>query len=627
VALAGVRAARPVVDAQADHDRLAHGTASFEEFWAKRGYDWREVMAQQAAEKVRSTGSASSSGSRRSTRSRKRSPTRRPPMSRSSRRRLRAERAKVAATPPVTASPLRLTASAVPATIRAEEGEGKGLPTFQGVAYTGAPMIPAGWGQIIVDLDGVKVPSQHRPALRQHDDNQIVGHTTAVKVDGDGIHVAGSFSGERQHADKVTVPARNGFQWQMSIGAEPIRTEYLDAGQTATVNGREVTGPMTISRETELKEVSFVPLGADGFTSASVSALKGATPMNDKAVLKYLRAGGSLNAAKYADADIDKMSDGEAKAALKECMAAADDADSTPVDEKADAKAAAGAAAIKAAAAKATDEAIQASREKAAAEAQRVTDIKARITRHVAGPVEIEVDGKKVDLERHAVVAGWAPDQVELHALRAGRPSAGPHFYSPSDPILNEAVIEAAVFDALRDQFKLFDSDFYKFGEDGKRRVPLREEKRITAELNARYTDQVRQAAHTRFKGRIGLQQLLTTLAAANGYRGPATFNDPGAGARSPPTWRGRSAPTGLHGQHPGDARQRAEQVPAAGLHVHRTGVPDFCAGAAGEGPEADEERPALRRLRVPAAEPGGKSSTGPSGTTPTRTRPPCRPG
>ena len=41
----------PVVDATAEHDRLAHGTLTYREFWARRGYDWRDVMAQQAAER------------------------------------------------------------------------------------------------------------------------------------------------------------------------------------------------------------------------------------------------------------------------------------------------------------------------------------------------------------------------------------------------------------------------------------------------------------------------------------------------------------------------------------------------------------------------------------------------
>ncbi|WP_439631464.1 HK97 family phage prohead protease [Gemmata sp.] len=152
--------------------------------------------------------------------------------------------------------------------------DGAKLATFTGVAYTGAPMQPGGWyGQIILDLDGIVVPKQQRPALRQHDHEKIVGHTTAVKVTPDGIKVTGVFSGQDSpHAREIIALAKNGFEWQMSVGANPLRTEFLESGETAEVNGREITGPITISRETELGEVSFVPLGADGDTSADVTA-------------------------------------------------------------------------------------------------------------------------------------------------------------------------------------------------------------------------------------------------------------------------------------------------------------------------------------------------------------------
>lgn len=41
----------PVVDAQADHDRRAQGTLTDREFWARRGYDWRDVYQQLADER------------------------------------------------------------------------------------------------------------------------------------------------------------------------------------------------------------------------------------------------------------------------------------------------------------------------------------------------------------------------------------------------------------------------------------------------------------------------------------------------------------------------------------------------------------------------------------------------
>ena len=157
----------------------------------------------------------------------------------------------------------------------AAEGEAK-LASFRGVAYTGAPMRPMGWwADVIIDLDGVQVPSGQRPALRQHDHEQIVGHTTRIAVDGDGIKVAGVFSGQQEHVDGVVVPARNGFPWQLSVGADPVRTEFLEAGETDEVNGRKVAGPLTISRETLIGEFSFVPLGADRDTSVDVAASRG----------------------------------------------------------------------------------------------------------------------------------------------------------------------------------------------------------------------------------------------------------------------------------------------------------------------------------------------------------------
>jgi len=439
-------------------------------------------------------------------------------------------------------TPRELKLCAASAAIRIEaasEQAGKKLGTFEGTAYTGAPMRPEGWWTpIIVDLAGVKVPSQHRPVLRQHDHQQIVGHSTQVAIDENkGVTVAGVLSGEQQHVDKVAVPAANGFQWQLSIGASPIRTEFLEAGEETVVNGRTVTGPLTISRETELGEISFVPLGADGDTSATVNASKG-KPMKSRfhAALKTLLIqpdGKPVEGGKYTAAEIDEMDADEARAALKECMSAsADDDDDDDDDTEKKSKSARAKALIAE-----SEKFLSDLNAKAAKQLQRQSDITAAVAKH--GVAEVELDGEdgkklKVNLAAHAIANDWSVDRAELVAIKASRPGRGVGVpgglgYSTTTPEVNSAVLECAVFDALRGQFKLFDSDFYKMGDDGKRRCSVGEEKRITAELNARYPDQVRQAAHTHFRGRIGLQQLLTTLAAGNGYRGPQTFNDPGS--------------------------------------------------------------------------------------------------
>lgn len=438
--------------------------------------------------------------------------------------------------------PKAFTATGGPAVIAAAEGEGdkKKLGTFSGRAYTGVPMRPQGWyTPVIIDLDGVRA-KQNRPALRQHDHEQIVGHTTKVKVatgaDG-GIDVEGLFSGQDEHVAKVVEPAQKGFQWQYSVGANPVRTEYLETGEETEVNGRTWSGPLVISRETELGEVSFVPLGADDNTSAVVSASqrKGSPMFRFRKMLKAARLDNPVLAAKYSDEDVDKMDEKEAKAALKECMKGDGDEDDdedkkkkkaeAEDDKKAEARVAKGIEA-------ATQKGIEAARKAQADEHVRISDIRARVARHGVTTVEIESDGKKgkVDLVAHAIAAGWSPDTAELHALRSARPGAGvggPHLHFPTRPEVSDAVIECAVFQAAQHEFRLFDDDFYA-GTAERGPLPARYKRQLQGDLKARYTDQVQQAAHTNFKGRIGLQQMLTRLAAANGYTGSEVIRDDG---------------------------------------------------------------------------------------------------
>lgn len=437
----------------------------------------------------------------------------------------------------------------------ADANEPDKLKTFSGIGYTGQPMKPMGWyDPIIVDLQGVRISSQHRPILRQHDHEQIVGHSTSVKVTKAGIEFEGVFSGQPEHVEKVTIPAKNGFKWQMSIGANPLRTSFLASGEKATVNGREVVGPLTISHETEIGECSFVPLGADGDTSAvvSASASKKGTSMNKfllKAAMAQLRASGKISAAKYSDEDVDAMDEDTAKSALKKCMKAEDDppgksADDDDDDDKKKADASS-MAAFKAEMAKlrsefrnsmAVESAAEITRQSAIINACEQFGIRGKmIPLTEKGQVVKGADGKDkmVDLAAHAIEQGWDAERTaqtaELHSLRASRAGAGVgvpggHFYMTNSPEISGAVLECAVFDALRGNFKLFDDDFYEVGDGGKRRVPVSEQKRVQAELNGRYTDQVRQAAHTMFRGQIGFKQLLSICAKGGGYRGPENF-------------------------------------------------------------------------------------------------------
>jgi hypothetical protein len=152
--------------------------------------------------------------------------------------------------------------------------EGKApLPRFSMVAYTGGAMRLAEWRYpVVVDLAGMSVPSQNRPIRFGHDATNGVGHTDSIKVLGNQLIATGVVSRDTVTAREVVVSSRNGFPWQASIGATVVEAEFLKENQKTIVNGQEVTGPINIVRKSVLGEISFVDLGADGRTSASIAA-------------------------------------------------------------------------------------------------------------------------------------------------------------------------------------------------------------------------------------------------------------------------------------------------------------------------------------------------------------------
>lgn len=155
----------------------------------------------------------------------------------------------------------------------AEEGKPASRPTFAIAAYSGAAVNVGGFfSPVILDLDGMKADRQKMPILRDHDASRIIGMSDKVSIDASGVTMTGIVTGDNAEAQEVVSQAKNGFEWQASVGADITRREFLEAGKKAVVNGREVTGPMVIARESLLRETSFVALGADRHTAASVAA-------------------------------------------------------------------------------------------------------------------------------------------------------------------------------------------------------------------------------------------------------------------------------------------------------------------------------------------------------------------
>jgi hypothetical protein len=159
--------------------------------------------------------------------------------------------------------------------VQAASGDGKKLPTFEIVAYTGEPL-RQWWSRVpvIVNCEGVSHGEQV-PLLFAHDGGRIqhvLGYITSVKTDGGKIVVAGVISAESDEANQFLAHARNGYKWQASIGARPESTSDHDTGSTYQANGRAYDGPLHAFDKCRLEEVSVLPVGENKGTETRVAA-------------------------------------------------------------------------------------------------------------------------------------------------------------------------------------------------------------------------------------------------------------------------------------------------------------------------------------------------------------------
>ena len=294
------------------------------------------------------------------------------------------------------------------------------LRRFSMTAYTGGPMMLAGWPHpVVVDLAGLQVAGggmKSRPILKDHNRSLIVGHTDAVRIEGSQLLVSGVISGAGPVAREIVESSRNGFPWQASLGAmaQPGGMEFIAKGKRAVANGREFEGPVHIARRSVLGEVSFVALGADDNTTANVAAA--AIKEDDMTFDQWLTAKG-FDATTLSEAQktsLQAMFDAEQKAAA--VTATATDTDPGAGGD--------------------TD-VVARIRAETAAESKRIADV--RRVCAVGG-------GKHADLEAKAIAEGWDVTKTELEVLRAERPAlASGGVRRDAEPAQAGRAIEAAL--------------------------------------------------------------------------------------------------------------------------------------------------------------------------------------
>lgn len=285
----------------------------------------------------------------------------------------------------------------------------KSPSTFSMLAYTGGPMLVEGFDlPVVVDLSGLMIKRQSLPVRLDHDAARGVGHTTSILVDNGKLSAQGVISRDTGWARDVANSGKRGFPWQVSIGAGVLKYEYLQPDAVQIVNGQEISGDCYIIRSSVLKELSFVDAGADDSTYAQITANN-----NHKGDMV------SMPKSKEDKKEVNAC-DCNGSGTCTSCTA-----QNTPavnVETKTSAPQHIQAAEM--------PDVIADMRAKAAAESQRIADIRA------------VCKGQHADIEAKAIGEGWDTTKTELEVLRASRPKAPTGFVRTSNN--NAAVLEAS---------------------------------------------------------------------------------------------------------------------------------------------------------------------------------------
>ncbi len=299
--------------------------------------------------------------------------------------------------------------SPVDLTIEAKVGEDK--PALVRVdAYSGGVMTVAGFGPVVLDVEGIQSP-ERVPLLADHENRieAVLGSGIPTRRDG-RLAVEGTLSRSSERAMRVIDLHREGVPLQASIGAEPLETERIAKGRQVVVNGRAIRAEASsflLVRRSRLKHVAIVANGADGDTSVNIAAQ--AAPLKEKSNMEFAQW---IEVQGFVADDLDDKQTASLQAMYD--------------------------AANKPAGTDATASAVADLRAELAAETARIAAI-----RTICG-------GKHPDIEAEAIGEGWDATKTELAVIRAERPKAPAIHASGDNGLVAGEVIEAALCGTLR---------------------------------------------------------------------------------------------------------------------------------------------------------------------------------
>lgn len=169
------------------------------------------------------------------------------------------------------------------------ERDAAGLPKrFSGVAYSGGVVPDYGWfGDVAIDLSTLKLPEGAIFALLDHDPSQRVGKLTP-RIEGNKLLIEGEFFASTAAGKEVAGLFAEDAPWQLSVG---IQATAVSGDKKRTVKCNSQTLEIdTLLSDASLREVSFVPVGADPHTSAQAFARKPSPSKGNTMTIEELQA-------------------------------------------------------------------------------------------------------------------------------------------------------------------------------------------------------------------------------------------------------------------------------------------------------------------------------------------------
>lgn len=136
------------------------------------------------------------------------------------------------------------------------------------LAYSGKPMSHPIFGDLVVDVSGIKFQNSKIPILEDHEEDRKLGFSGKPSTEGNVVRFDDITLLDNEIAQAFYRNASKGFPYQASISFYPKKVEEISQDSSAEVNGFTQKGPALIFRESVFRESSVVTFGMDPHTSS-----------------------------------------------------------------------------------------------------------------------------------------------------------------------------------------------------------------------------------------------------------------------------------------------------------------------------------------------------------------------